>query len=88
MMHYQIKIDKRALKELVELPLRERNKLTALIDSLSEDPYPSGCKKLQGQKTILWRVRSGNYRIIYTIESDILTVTVIKIGHRREIYDR
>jgi mRNA interferase RelE/StbE len=87
-MNYQINIDKRAFKELSELNAKDKKKIIDLIDNLSENPRPAGCKKLQGQQKNMWRVRSGDYRIIYTIEDNILTITVIKIGHRREIYNR
>jgi len=55
------------------------------IDALADNPRPSGAEKLKGAKD-LWRIRSGNYRIIYTIQDEALLVLVIRIGHRREVY--
>ena len=55
------------------------------IDALAEDPRPPGVEKVEGGEN-LWRVRSGDYRIVYTVEDDVLLVVVVKIGHRREVY--
>ena len=53
---------------------------------LGEDPQPPGAKALQGRPGL--RVRIGNYRIIYTIEEDVLTVVIVALGHRRDVYER
>ncbi|MCA6364354.1 MAG: type II toxin-antitoxin system RelE/ParE family toxin [Bacteroidetes bacterium] len=70
----------------MDINARDRQKIIQLIEDLATSPRPQGCKKLAGQKSDFWRVRSGNYRIIYSIEDNILTVTVIRIGHRRDVY--
>jgi mRNA interferase RelE/StbE len=54
------------------------------INALAEDPRPPGVEKVEGHD--LWRVRAGDYRIVYSVEEDVLTVVVVKIGHRREVY--
>lgn len=54
------------------------------IEALADDPRPKGCEKLSGQER--YRVRQGNYRIVYEIIDEQLVVTVVKIGHRREVY--
>jgi mRNA interferase RelE/StbE len=83
---YKIKIKPSAVKELEKIPKKDLQKLTKMIQSLSINPRPHGCEKLSGQER--YRVRKGNYRIIYSIEDDILIVYVIKIGHRKDIYKR
>jgi mRNA interferase RelE/StbE len=60
--------------------------LIAVIENLSEEPRPSGCKKLKGRKD-QYRVRSGDYRIIYSVEDALLVVEVIALGHRRDVYE-
>jgi mRNA interferase RelE/StbE len=55
------------------------------MEALSDDPRPSGCKKLKGRNA--YRVRKGDYRIIYEILDSVLVIDVIAVGHRRDIYD-
>ncbi|MGO9273243.1 MAG: type II toxin-antitoxin system RelE family toxin [Terriglobia bacterium] len=74
-----------ALRNLATLPKSDQKRVIERIDGLATDPRPSGAKALQGQHG-LYRLRSGNYRIIYRIEDDRLLVLVIKIGHRRDVY--
>jgi mRNA interferase RelE/StbE len=62
-------------------------KIIEKAESLSEEPYPVGCKKLSGTIENLWRVRIGNYRIIYLVEEKIKIIKVTKIGHRKDVYD-
>lgn len=85
-MSYQLKIRKPALKELVELPKQASIKLTQAIDSLANNPRPIGCKKLKGEKEYLWRIRVGDYRVIYQIEDVVKIVEIRKIGNRKDIY--
>ena len=61
--------------------------IAAAIDKLAMQPRPPGCKKLKGSADSLWRVRVGDYRVIYKVDDPILIVEVRKIGHRREIYE-
>lgn len=74
-----------AEKELQKLSDADIKRIILKISSLSENPNPSGCKKIKGRKG-LWRIRSGSYRIIYTIFRDKLIIEVIRIRHRKEIY--
>lgn len=83
---YQIKILPTAKKELASLPKPIRVRIGKKIDSLQTDPTPQGVKLLKGGQREAYRVRVGDYRILYQIKRDILTILVIKIGHRREIY--
>jgi len=84
-MKYSIVYKRSASEELLQLPATVAHKIKAAIDSLSESPRPHGCKKLKGSVNE-YRVRIGNYRVIYTIADTVLVVTVIKIAHRKEVY--
>lgn len=86
-MSYRISIRKQALKELEELPAKDSSKVSAAIDSLATNPRPTGCKKLKGEHEFIWRIRVGNYRVLYKIEDTIKVVEIGKIGHRKNIYD-
>lgn len=83
---YSINYSKKVGKEISDLPKSAYKKIIAAILNLRKDPFPINCKKLKGQKDY-YRVRVGDYRIIYIIENQILTITIIKIGHRSEVYD-
>lgn len=61
-------------------------KIKEAIDGLAENPRPSGVKKLKGNSEDLYRVRSGDYRVIYTIEDIVKVIDIRKIGHRKDIY--
>jgi len=81
---YRLLIKPSAVKELEALPLKDRRRVVARLRGLSGQPRPPGCEKLTGHD--LYRVRQGNYRILYEVQDHDLTVAIIKIGHRREIY--
>ena len=66
------------------LPHGIQTRVTEAIDELSETPRPAGCKKMRGAD--LWRIRVGDYRIIYEIHDRILLIRIITVGHRREVY--
>ncbi|GAA0545274.1 type II toxin-antitoxin system RelE family toxin [Chitinophaga japonensis] len=82
---YNVILEKGAQKKLYKLPAREREKITEKIKALAGDPRPPGCKKLMGREG--YRIRVGNYRVIYNIHDNILTILVIDIGDRKSIYD-
>ena len=84
---YQINITKHALKEISSLPNKVSKQISLTIDDLAENPRPTGCKKLKGEKEYLWRVRVGDYRIIYKIEDVVKVVEIRKVGHRKDIYE-
>ena len=84
MAKYKIEIKKSAAKELGKIPKKDLKKIISKIRSLAINPRPSGCVKLSAQE--LYRVRQGNYRILYTIEDEVLIVYIIKIGHRKDVY--
>lgn len=84
---YQIEFGKRYLKDLEKIPSVFRNSIAEKIESLTNDPRPDGCKKLQGSnRPPLYRIRCGDYRIVYTINDSKLLILVIELGHRKEIY--
>lgn len=72
-------------KELRKIPKGDLRRIIEKIESLKNDPYPSGAVKLHGSSN-LFRIRFGDYRILYEVGSKELTILVIKIGHRREVY--
>ncbi|MEG3436184.1 type II toxin-antitoxin system RelE/ParE family toxin [Pannus brasiliensis CCIBt3594] len=82
---YSIEFSRKARKQFKALPELVRDRLIPKIDSLTENPRPSDCKALQGTKG-LYRVRVGDYRILYSIEDRRLFILIVEIGHRREIY--
>ena len=84
MASYSIEIKRSAAKELAELPKQDRLRVIARIEQLAHDPRPSGSEKLSGQER--YRVRQGDYRILYEIHDHVLLVMVVRIGHRREVY--
>ena len=86
MVNYKILIKTSAAKELKRLPRKDVQRITSKIQSLSNDPRPYGCEKLSAQER--YRIRQGNYRIVYSIEDDKLIVYVIKITHRSEAYKK
>ncbi|MBZ5516575.1 MAG: type II toxin-antitoxin system RelE/ParE family toxin [Acidobacteriia bacterium] len=83
-MTYSITILPAALRQLGDLPKLDQKRIKEKIDRLGENPRPPGVKRLQGQRDY-WRIRVGDYRIIYVIEDDRLQILVVRIGHRREI---
>ena len=81
---YKIQILKSADKTLKNVAQKDRVKIVEHISQLADNPRPLGCKKLKG--TEFYRIRIGDYRVIYKIEDDILLILVIRIGHRKNIY--
>ena len=85
MARYEIFIKPSALRELEDLATKKaRRRIVRAINALSQDPRPHGSRKLSGRDK--YRIRTGAFRILYEIQDPHLTVTVVKIGHRREVY--
>jgi len=82
---YRIFIEKAVYKQLKNIRERDYLKIIASIAALANQPRPPGCKKLKGRSG--YRIREGNYRVIYEINDQILTITVIEAGNRKEIYE-
>jgi mRNA interferase RelE/StbE len=83
-MTFIVLILRRAQKELSGLPETPYLKVKLAIQKLADDPRPRGSRKLSGRSG--WRVRVGEYRIIYEIDNDSHSVTIFHIGHRRDVY--
>lgn len=81
---YRITIKKSAAKELEAIPKKDLRKIVKRIAALAEDPRPQGSQKLTADKA--YRLRQGDYRILYSIHDDQPLIDIVKIGHRREIY--
>lgn len=81
---YNIFFKATAQKELDDIPRRDLQRIMERIAGLAAEPRPYGCEKLSAQER--FRIRQGNYRIVYSIQDLELTVWVVKVGHRREVY--
>jgi mRNA interferase RelE/StbE len=84
---YSIRVKKKAEKQLAALPSDIAGRIVVAIDGLVTNPRSANSTKLQGY-TNVYRIRVGNYRIIYSIEDAILTIEIIKIAHRQSVYNR
>lgn len=85
MANYKLRIKKSAVKELETISRKsDRQRIAARIESLAENPRPPGCKKLSGSDR--YRIRQGDFRIVYSVEDDELVVYVVKIGDRKSVY--
>ncbi len=83
-MSYSLQITRKAQKSLADIPRDYQQSVRTAIAKLEDNPFPQGCKKLVGRPA--WRLRVGIYRVIYEINQGQLSILVIDIGHRREIY--
>jgi mRNA interferase RelE/StbE len=86
-MPYEIVIKKSAAKSIATLPKAIKESIFNHIFELSDEARPSGCKKLKGEDNA-WRIRVGDYRIIYSIFDDILIIEVIRVSHRKDVYKK
>lgn len=84
-MRYQIEFSRQADRQFRNLPSQIQQRLKLRIDSLATTPRPHGSEKLSGADQ-LYRIRVGDYRLVYTVEDNRLLVLVVKVGHRREVY--
>jgi mRNA interferase RelE/StbE len=84
MAEYKVFFKKSVWKDFESIPKSNLKKILKDIESLGKDPRPPGCQKLSGQER--YRLRQGRYRIIYSIQDDELTVWVVKVGHRKDVY--
>jgi mRNA interferase RelE/StbE len=83
---YSLSIKRAAAQELEAVAQRsDRQRLVARIEALAEDPRPAGCEKLAGQSD-RYRVRQGDYRVVYSVDDAERVVLIVKVGHRREVY--
>lgn len=84
MVRYEIVFKQSVANDLRQIPGKDVQRILKRIDSLANDPRPADMEKLSGDDK--YRIRQGNYRILYTIEDSVVTVTIVKVGHRRDVY--
>jgi mRNA interferase RelE/StbE len=84
---YEVYIEKAAENDLKRLPTTTFQRVIPHIKSLSENPRPSGCRKLTGSKND-WRIRIGDYRVLYEIDEKAKAVRIMRVRHPREVYRR
>lgn len=84
MASYNVQIRRSAAKELEAVPSKDRRRIVTRIEGLRTEPRPPGCEKLSGDDK--YRIRQGNYRILYEIQDQALIVTVVRVGDRRDVY--
>jgi mRNA interferase RelE/StbE len=84
-MPYRIELTHRAEKDLDRLPTDVKIRIIHKIETLSENPRPHGVEKLSGEEGF-YRIRVGDYRVIYEIQDDVILVLVLRLGHRSDIY--
>lgn len=84
-MKYKIELKRSVTKTLKSLPKKDLIRIGKKIDELERNPIPEDSKKIKGEKD-LYRVRAGDYRILYCCQKAILTILVIRIGHRKDVY--
>lgn len=82
---YRIELKPSVVREMTRLQPRDRRRVAGAIDALAIEPRPHGVEKLKGVDD-LWRVRVGDFRVIYTVQDDRLLILVVRVGNRREIY--
>lgn len=84
MARYELRFKPSVAKDLRDIPKTDVRRILARIDTLRDDPRPPGSEKLSAQER--YRLRQGNYRILYTVADAEVLVEIVKVGHRREIY--
>ena len=83
-MSYEVLILRRAQRELVELPSEAYQRVKESVLNLADQPRPPNSRKLSGREG--WRIRVGSYRVVYEIDDAHQTVTILNVGHRRDVY--
>lgn len=86
-MSYRVELTTAAARQVRKLPRPARDRVIEAISGLREEPRPAAAKKLVGEQTA-WRLRVGDYRVIYDVFDGVLLVTVVRAAHRREVYER
>ena len=81
---YKVYFKESVEKDLRQIPQKEIKKILRRIESLTVNPRPQGCEKLTGQER--YRIRHGHYRILYSVQDNELTIWVVKISHRKDVY--
>ena len=84
-MNYRVEVAPAAARQLRKLDSGARRRVQAAVELLAQEPRPAGARKLVGGDGE-WRVRTGDHRIVYEIQDQVLTVLVVALGHRRDVY--
>ena len=84
MASYKIVFKQSVAKDLRQIPKKDVQRILRRINKLADEPLPAGVEKLSGDEK--FRIRQGSYRILYAIDDDVITVTIVKVGHRRNVY--
>jgi mRNA interferase RelE/StbE len=84
-MAYAIQFKPAALRQFEKLPRDVQKRIAPRIADLGDNPFPAGCKKLSGVPDA-WRIRAGDYRVVYQVRRGILLVLILTVGHRRGVY--
>ena len=84
MASYRLLVKPSAVKELEALPVKDRRRIAGRIRKVASEPRPAGAEKLSGQEK--YRLRQGDYRVLYAVDESELTLVVVRIGHRRDVY--
>lgn len=82
---YEVRLARRAERSLASLQRGEQQRIRAALDLLADNPRPPNCVAMQGEDSV-YRVRVGDYRIVYEVLDTVLLIHVVRIGHRREVY--
>jgi mRNA interferase RelE/StbE len=85
-MAYSVGVERRAQKQIARLSTEMQDRVEAALQTLTEEPRPPGCRRLTNRGG--WRIREGNYRIVYEIDDDQREITVLRVAHRRDVYRR
>ncbi len=85
-MAYTVRVPRKTQKQIARLPAEVRDRIDAAVHNLELEPRPPGCRKLGGREESEWRIRVGNYRIVYEIRDDSREVLVLEVWHRQRGY--
>ena len=84
MAEYKVYFKKSVEKDLTTIPKKDLKNILRRIAMLAQNPRPAGHEKLTGQER--YRIRQGRYRVVYSIQDEVLTVWIVKVGHRKDVY--
>jgi len=84
---YEVEFEAQVAKQLRDMQRADLQRVMDRVKALADNPWPQGSEKLAGVANA-WRTRSGNYRVVYTVDDGAQVVTVTRVGHRREVYRR
>ena len=87
MASYKVDWKRSAVKELRDLPKDAVERILKAVEHLSGNPHPIGARKLVGSEHT-YRIREGNYRVLYTVTASSMVVQIVRVGHRKDVYDR